>query len=107
MYSTTLDYAKFLAMWMDKGESGGKRFLSPETVEAALSPSKLSIYGNEGYGYQWQIFSKSDGVFGHGGSDGTVAVVSPKNDLIFLCFTQSRGTPAVSRMRSLFFDVFF
>lgn len=107
MYSTTLDYAKFLAMWMDKGESGGKRLLSPETVEAALSPSSLSVHGNEGYGYQWQIFHESDGVFGHGGSDGTVAIASPKDDLIFLCFTQSRGGSAVSQMRSLFFEVFY
>ena len=107
MYSTTLDYAKFLAMWMDKGENGGKRFLSPEMVEAALSPSSLSVRGNEGYGYQWQIFRESDGVFGHGGSDGTVAIASPKDDLIFLCFTQSRGGSAVSKMRSLFFEEFF
>jgi CubicO group peptidase (beta-lactamase class C family) len=106
MYSTTLDYAKFLAMWMDRGESGEKRFLSPEIVEAALAPSSLSVRGNEGYGYQWQIFRRSDGVFGHGGSDGTVAIASPEDDLIFLCFTQSRGGSAVSQMRSLFFDVF-
>jgi len=107
MYSTTLDYAKFLAMWMDKGESGGKRFLSPEMVETALSPSSQSVRGNEGYGYQWQIFRESDGVFGHGGSDGTVAIASPKDDLMFLCFTQSRGGSAVSQMRSLFLEVFF
>jgi CubicO group peptidase (beta-lactamase class C family) len=107
MYSPTLDYAKFLAMWMDRGESDGKRFLSPKMVETALSPSSLSEHGNEGYGYQWQIFRESDGVFGHGGSDGTVAIASPKDDLIFLCFTQSRGGTAVSQMRSLFFEVFF
>ena len=107
MYSTTLDYAKFLAMWMDRGESGGKRFLSPEMVERALTPSPLSIGGDEGYGCQWQIFRKSEGVFGHGGSDGTIAIAFPKGDLMFLCFTQSRGGSAVSQMRSLFFEVFF
>ena len=107
MYSTTLDYAKFLAMWMDKGESGGKRFLSPEMVETALSPSSMSLHGDEGYGYQWQIFRDSDGVFGHGGSDGTVAIAAPKDGLIFLCFTQSRSGSAVSHMRNLFFEVLF
>jgi CubicO group peptidase (beta-lactamase class C family) len=76
-------------------------------VDTALSPSKLSIYGNERYGYQWQIFRESDNVFGHGGSDGTIAIASPKDDLIILFFTQSRWSPAVSRMRVLFFEVSF
>lgn len=114
MYSTTLDYAKFMAMWMDMGQIGGtagqggaKRLLSPETVKQALTPSRLSRNGDEGYGFQWQIFRESDGVFGHGGSDGTLAIASPKDDLMLLCFTQSRGGPTVSEIRSLFFEVFF
>lgn len=112
MYSTTLDYAKFMATWMDMGQIGGttgqgsgKRFLSPETVKQALTPSRLSRNGDEGYGYQWQIFNEADGVFGHGGSDGTIAIASPKDDLMLLCFTQSRGGKTVSEIRSLFFEV--
>jgi CubicO group peptidase (beta-lactamase class C family) len=109
MYSMTLDYAKFLAMWMDRGQSEGQKLLSPATVKKALTPTALSsgVHGGEGYGYQWQVFRQSDGVFGHGGSDGTIAIASPKDDLMFLFFTQSRGGPAVSQLRSLFFDVFF
>ena len=113
MYSTTLDYAKFLAVWMDggrigrqKGPGGSARLLSHESVKKALTPSKLSMSGDEGYGFQWQIFRESDGVFGHGGSDGTIAIASPKDDLMLLCFTQSRGGKTVSEICSLFLEVF-
>jgi CubicO group peptidase (beta-lactamase class C family) len=106
MYSTTLDYAKFLEMWMDRGQSEGKKLLSPASVKKALTATALSsgAHGDEGYGYHWQIFRQSDGVFGHGGSDGTIAIASRKENLMFLCFTQTRGGPAVSQLRSLFFD---
>ena len=106
MYSTTLDYAKFMALWMDKGKSGGTPFLSPGAVERALTPSALSRSGTQGYGFQWQIFRESDGVFGHGGSDGTIAIAAPEDDLMLLCFTQSRGGKTVSEIRSLFLEIF-
>ena len=46
----------------------------------------------------WQIFEQSDPsdpssmfMFGHGGSDGTIAWAIPSEDLIVVYFTQSRG----------------
>jgi len=66
----------------------------------------LSRSGDEGYGFQWHIFRESGGVFGHGGSDGTIAIASPKDDLMLLCFTQSRGGKTVSEICSLFLEVF-
>jgi CubicO group peptidase (beta-lactamase class C family) len=106
MYSTTTDYARFLALWMDKGKSENQRLLSPETVQAALTTSALSRNNDQGYGYQWQVFSESEGVFGHGGSDGTLAMAFPRDDLMLLCFTQSRGGKTISEIRSLFLEVF-
>ncbi len=106
LYSTTEDYARFLAFWMDDGQVGGKRLLSPAAVARALAPRNLinnypqpsgdlRIY----YGQQWMVYARdTDGgepvrvLFGHGGSDGTHAWAWPDEDLMVLFFTQSRGT---------------
>lgn len=107
MYSTTEDYARFLAVWMDSGQDNSIQFLKPETAEKALTPSSLSRSGVAGYGYQWEIYRESDGIFGHRGSDGTLAIAAPKENLIFLYFTQSRGNRTTGQMLSLFFEVFY
>ena len=108
LYSTTTDYARFLALWMDGGRGGDRRLLSPEAVRRGLAPNQpmgnypqgfggLDVY----YGQQWMVYAKpgDDGspqpiVFGHGGSDGTHAWAWPELDLMVLFFTQSRGTLA-------------
>jgi CubicO group peptidase (beta-lactamase class C family) len=107
IYSTTEDYAKFLAMWMDKGIAGGTRFLNPETIEMALTRSPQTSKGNDGYGYHWEIYDAELGAFGHRGSDGTLAIAVPKDDLMLLYFTQSRGNQTTRQMLSFFFDVFY
>lgn len=107
IYSTTEDYAKFLAMWMEKGSAGGIRFLKAETVQKALTRSPQTSKGNDGYGYHWEIFNAMLGAFGHSGSDGTLAIAVPKDDLMLLYFTQSRGNKTTGQMESLFFDVFY
>jgi CubicO group peptidase (beta-lactamase class C family) len=40
LYSTTTDYARFLALWLDRGQAGGRRLLSEAAVERALRPAK-------------------------------------------------------------------
>lgn len=107
IYSTTEDYAKFLAMWMDEGIAGNTRFLKPETVHKALIRFSHTSKGNEGYGYHWEILNAELGAFGHRGSDGTLAIAVPKDDLMLLYFTQSRGNTTTGQMVSLFFDVFY
>jgi CubicO group peptidase (beta-lactamase class C family) len=102
IYSTTADYARFMAMWMDRGEAGSQRFLQPETIQLALTTSPLSDGGDNGYGYQWQVHKKTPLTFGHGGSDGTLAIAIPEEDLIFLYFTQSRGNRTIGLMHDLF-----
>ena len=92
LYCTTLDYARFLAAFMDGGVAGGTRILSETSVEEALSPGPL----NPEYGLHWMLPRTSDledvKVFGHGGSDGTIAFAIPELDFMVLYFTQSRGT---------------
>ncbi len=48
LYSTAMDYAEFLAMWIDKGRFGGTRLLTEESVEEALRAQAQNTYG--GYG---------------------------------------------------------
>ncbi len=89
IFSTPEDYAKFLNMWMKKGIANNKRLLKEETVESALVLTELSRRNGYGYGYHWEIHE--DICFGHGGSDGTIAMAFPKEEIIFCYFTQSRG----------------
>jgi CubicO group peptidase (beta-lactamase class C family) len=100
MYSTTKDFARFLAMYLDDGRVGNKRVLSKAAVERTLTPAiaagqpsgfpKLSTY----YGqmmFDYVDANKKVLAFGHSGSDGTWAWAWPERDLMVLYFTQSRG----------------
>jgi CubicO group peptidase (beta-lactamase class C family) len=105
MYSSPMDYARFLALWMDHGRAGSQRLLQRETVVAALDG--MPTGGSYEYGMQWQIFTEArvstTGLppFGHGGSDGTIAFGDPDQDVMVLYFTQSRGGSTTRRMLAL------
>ncbi len=98
IYSTPLDYARFLDMWVKGGAAGSTRLLPEKVVPEALRLHPLSANSATGAGYawHWQIFGPaptgSDNlpVFGHSGSDGTLAVAFPSEDLLVFYFTQSR-----------------
>jgi CubicO group peptidase (beta-lactamase class C family) len=119
LYGTPLDYARFLAMWLDKGWIGETCFLSSEAINRTLTPvSKMSTLGSdmpypEGfykleayYGQMSILFSDctsgtpSVKVLGHSGSDGTYAWAWPDLDLIALYFTQSRGSTTGIKLES-------
>ena len=93
IYTTALDYARWLTVFLDMGEFEGGRLLTEETIREAIHPA-----ATPGYGLHWEIFSASpEGAglpaFGHGGSDGTLALALPYEggDLLAMVFTQSRG----------------
>jgi len=97
LYSTPVDYAKFLAMWMDKGQAEGRQFLSPRIIQKALLPGMIPQYGMH-WNLLWEDSSESEeqnnrklSGFGHLGSDGTLAFAFPEKDIILLYFSQSRG----------------
>ena len=120
LYSTTTDYARFLTLWLDRGRAGGRQLLSEAAVGRALRPAQpmLSPGSNAPfptslqplqpfYGQHWMVYvapkpaaGNALPVFGHGGSDGTTALVFPAFDLIALFFTQSRGGTSVFRFES-------
>tara|TARA_Y100000588_G_scaffold109719_1_gene120260 strand:- start:777 stop:2042 length:1266 start_codon:yes stop_codon:yes gene_type:complete len=108
-YSTPIDYARFLCMVMDDGVVNGKRLLSKDAIARILTPmSKTTMptgfAGLESsYGQLMHLYNKGDKViaFGHSGSDGTYAWAWPAQDLMVLCFTQSRGSITMNRMESV------
>lgn len=100
MYSTTADYARFLALYLDGGRVGDKRVLSEAAVKRTLDPAFAAGIpaGFPGltthYGQMMIDYvdaNKKVIAFGHGGSDGTWAYAWPEQDLIVLFYTQSRG----------------
>ena len=100
MISTAGDYVIFCQMFLNGGVYDGRRYLSEESVALMTSPKIRTNPGSDGpasyYGYGWSV--SPDGMFSHGGSDGTNAFVDPANGLIVLAFTQTpRGARPVGR----------
>ncbi|MCF7975866.1 MAG: serine hydrolase, partial [Phycisphaerae bacterium] len=60
--STPMDYARFLALWLDRGMAGTKRLLSEDAVSRGLTPVSLADMntGFRGtkvyYGHQWMLY---------------------------------------------------
>jgi len=88
MISTAMDYARFLQMYLNKGEYGGVRVLTDASMAAATAP-QFKMNERASYGFGWGV--SPQGVFSHGGSDGTYAWVDPSRDLFGIVFTQSPG----------------
>lgn len=123
LYSTTADYARFLALWMDGGTAGGKRMLSKAAVARILTPeSPMKALGTDKpypsgffglktyYGQMSMLYTSGEPpqtqvkAFGHGGSDGTGAWAFPAENLIVCYFTQSRGQASTIRLETTIQD---
>lgn len=118
LYSTPLDYAKFLAMWIDGGRVGDDVVLSEAAVERTLTPASemtmimsktrfpTSYPGLEVYYGQMAVLhvpldahgAGAPTIIGHSGSDGTIAWGWPERDLMILYYTQSRGAGSALRL---------
>jgi CubicO group peptidase (beta-lactamase class C family) len=102
-YSTTLDYAKFLSMWMDWGNSGNIIIKKPSTVKLAFQASPF----DQTSARHWEIFNPSTEneetlpAFGHIGDFGTMAYAVPESELIICFFTQSRYNKIMGEFISL------
>jgi len=106
IYTNVFDYARFLRAWMHYGKYNGERLLSKASVSEALRPGPFADYG-----YHWSIYDDSTSagglpVFGHGGSDGTLAMAYPEFDMLILFFTQSRGTSNINEFSATVQRVF-
>jgi CubicO group peptidase (beta-lactamase class C family) len=104
VYSTVTDYARFLMLWLDEGRVGKRQLLRRETVREALTATAASKQAEFPYGLHWSIFAEppaSKLVFGHGGSDGTIAIAVPELRVVVVYFTQTRQTPTSAKMLEL------
>jgi CubicO group peptidase (beta-lactamase class C family) len=97
MISTAADFARFCQMFLNGGVLDDRRILSRESVRMATSPQTPPIPAAKDepekktfYGFGWSLFP--DGIFAHGGSEGTYAWIDPKRQLIVLVLTQSPGS---------------
>lgn len=106
LYSTAVDYARFLDSYLPRGRADGRRLLGTNSVRSTLLPGPYGMAGSTAlpglradYGMLMQVWTRAGDagereavVFGHTGSDGTHAWAFPEQDAMVLYFTQSRGT---------------
>ena len=123
LYSTLVDYARFMELWERRGRAGKERLLPARLVRKALTPSAFPLGGATGlpglradYGYLMQLWTgpgpegKEDErevvAFGHTGSDGTYAWVFPDQNAMVLYFTQSRSNTTGMRVEESLGNLF-
>ncbi|MFM7429379.1 MAG: serine hydrolase domain-containing protein [Flammeovirgaceae bacterium] len=98
--STTEDYAKFLQLFLNKGEYNGVRFLSRKTVEMMLTnqiqPPLTNQFGL-GFGLETGMNDYQSivslGSFSWGGAFNTHYWADPKEKLVGLIFTNMYASP--------------
>lgn len=104
LYSTADDYLRFTQLLLNGGEFGGKRYLSPRTVQMmrtnhlAAEPLK-SVRAGTGWGLGFRTVIDAaaagepvaDGTFDWYGIGGTWFWIDPSSDLAFIGMIQHRG----------------
>ena len=85
LISTATDYAIFLQAFLNGGSYGDVRIISPESVRRMTT--RYTPAGGPAYGYGWSV--DGNGVYSHGGSDGTFAWVDPARGIIGMVLTQT------------------
>lgn len=100
LLSTSMDYAKFLQMMLNKGTFNGKRILSPKTVELMtvnhLGEATFPWVDGTGFGLGFSVVEDlgdrgtpgSVGEYGWGGAYHSSYWVDPKEEMIVVYFTQ-------------------
>jgi CubicO group peptidase (beta-lactamase class C family) len=104
LFSTADDYVRFTQMLLNGGEYGGRRFLSPRTVQMmrtnhlAAEPLK-TVRAGTGWGLGFRTVMDAaaagepvaDGTFDWYGIGGTWFWIDPQSDLAFVGMIQHRG----------------
>jgi len=95
VFSTADDLAILAQMYIDRGENGDKRFLSPEAVAAMTKPFHVpGSYTQRGLGWDIQspyskVFNAAfpKGSFGHTGYTGTCMWIDPRSETFMIILT--------------------
>jgi CubicO group peptidase (beta-lactamase class C family) len=91
--STVEDYARFLQLFLNKGEFNGVRLLSPKTVELILTEQFPDLKAEYGLAFGLETpdndhrSPRSLGSFSWGGAFATTYWADPKEDLVGLLYT--------------------
>ncbi|MDX1617261.1 MAG: glycoside hydrolase family 3 N-terminal domain-containing protein [Balneolaceae bacterium] len=93
LFSNGLDLAVYAQMLLNKGEYGGRRYISSEIVETFTTPQAET--SNRGLGFDRKSESgfstagtlTSDATFGHTGFTGTSIWIDPDRDLAIIVLT--------------------
>lgn len=97
--STTEDYAKFLQLFLNKGEYNGARLLSRKTVDLMLTEQFPTLNINYGLAFGLETEENdhrsifSPGSFSWGGAFATTYWADPKERLIGVLYTNVYGNP--------------
>jgi len=97
--STTENYARFLQLFLNKGELNGVRLLSPKTVELMLTEQLPTLATEVGLGFGLETLSndyqspKTLGAFSWGGAFATTYWADPKEQLIAQIYTNMYRSP--------------
>jgi len=94
MFSTAMDYAEFISLFLNKGSWKGIQLLDEETTQDMLKPHGFANKSPR-YGYGWFVSAGEGGHgspirFGHSGGDGTMGYAYPKDNMIVIFMTHSR-----------------
>ncbi len=97
LFSNAADIAALCQMWLQRGSYGPETIISPETVDAFISPKAITSDGLRFPGFDRlrsnKVAGLSDGVFGHTGFTGTCFWVDPEKELIYV-FLSNRVNPS-------------
>ncbi|WP_120006775.1 serine hydrolase domain-containing protein [Nesterenkonia muleiensis] len=103
LMTTVADTVRFLRMHLDGGQiPSGPRLLSVASSAAMQTPTSFAPTGNDsGFGLGWQ-FSRGPGemVVHHGGTSlggRTHAIVSPADNVVFVCHVNSSDNDVIHR----------
>ncbi|MEK6689120.1 MAG: serine hydrolase domain-containing protein [Gemmatimonadota bacterium] len=102
-----MDYAKFLYLFLNKGELGGVRLLSPKTVELMLAEQIPTLPVEHGLGFGLETSAndhrspKTIGSFSWGGAFNTTYWADPAEHLVALLYT-NQYNPAVPALGDRF-----
>lgn len=100
--STVTDYARFMQLFLNKGDLDGVRLLSPRTVEMMLTDQLPTMGTKVGLGFGLETADndfrspRSIGAFSWGGAFQTTYWADPRDGLVAQLYTNMLNSPAAS-----------
>ena len=106
LFSNSLDVAKIMQMYLQKGEYGGHRFFSEKTFDLFNTCHYCKEDNRRGLGFDKPVKGKSGPTcdcvsltsFGHSGFTGTFAWVDPETEIVYV-FLSNRTYPSAENNR--------